>query len=255
MMEALGLVQYSTTSLVFIIATAFVAGLARGFSGFGSALIFMPLASSVVGAQIASPLLLLIDFSTTLTLIPNAARQADKRDVSIISIGALIGIPLGTMVLAWADPLAVRWGIALLIITLLVLLMSGRRFSGQPTTPLTISVGVVGGFFGGLAQAGGPPVVLYWLREGAVAAVTRANIILYFAIGDVLIVISYFIGGLWNATIISLGIVTGPLFGLGLWIGSKLFGKASDELFRRICYTLIAVSAVIGLPLFDGLFR
>jgi uncharacterized membrane protein YfcA len=250
-----GLAQYSTTSLVILIITAFIAGLARGFSGFGSALIFMPLASSVIGAQLASPVLLLIDFLTTLTLIPNAARRADKRDVSIISIGALIGIPLGTMVLALADPLTVRWIIALLIISLLVLLMSGWRFSGQPTIPLTMSVGFAGGFFGGLAQAGGPAVVLYWLRAAAVAAVTRANIILYFAIGDVLIVISYFIGGLWTTTVVGLALITGPLFGLGLWIGSKLFGKASDELFRRICYTLIAVSAVIGLPLFDGLFR
>ncbi|MET0222187.1 MAG: sulfite exporter TauE/SafE family protein, partial [Tardiphaga sp.] len=88
-----------------------------------------------------------------------------------------------------------------------------------------------------------------------VAAVTRANIILYFAIGDVLIVISYFVGGLWTSTIVGLAVVTGPLFAVGLWIGSKLFGHASDELFRRICYTLIVVSAIIGLPLFDGLFR
>jgi uncharacterized protein len=255
MIETLGLAQYSTTSLVILVVTAFIAGLARGFSGFGSALIFMPLASSVIGAQLASPLLLLIDFLTTLTLIPNAAKRADKRDVSIISIGALIGIPLGTMVLALADPLIVRWIIALLIISLLVLLMSGWRFRGQPTIPLTISVGFTGGFFGGLAQAGGPPVVLYWLREAAVAAVTRANIILYFAIGDVLIVISYFVGGLWTMTVVGLAVVTGPLFGLGLWIGSKLFGVASDETFRRICYALIAVSAVVGLPLFDGLFR
>jgi uncharacterized protein len=255
MTETFGLAQFSTTSLVILVITAFVAGLARGFSGFGSALIFMPLASSVIGAQIASPLLLLIDFSTTLTLIPNAAKRADKRDVSIISIGALIGIPLGTMVLALADPLTVRWIISLLIIALLVLLISGWRFHGKPTIPLTISVGFTGGFFGGLAQAGGPPVVLYWLREAAVAAVTRANIILYFAVGDVLIVISYFIGGLWSATIVGLAVVTGPLFGLGLWIGSKLFGKASDEAFRKICYALIAVSALIGLPLFDGLFR
>jgi len=255
MIETLGLAQYSTTSLVILIVTAFIAGLARGFSGFGSALIFMPLASSVIGAQLASPLLLLIDFLTTLTLIPNAAKRADKRDVSIISIGALIGIPLGTMVLALADPLLVRWIIALLIISLLVLLMSGWRFHGQPTVPLTISVGFTGGFFGGLAQAGGPPVVLYWLREAAVAAVTRANIILYFAIGDVLIVISYFFGGLWTTTVVGLAVITGPLFGLGLWIGSKLFGAASDETFRRICYALIAVSAVAGLPLFDGLFR
>ena len=255
MIETLGLAQYSTTSLVILVVTAFIAGLARGFSGFGSALIFMPLASSVIGAQLASPLLLLIDFLTTLTLIPNAARRADKRDVSIISIGALIGIPLGTMVLALADPLTVRWIIALLIISLLVLLMSGWRFRGRPTMPLTISVGFTGGFFGGLAQAGGPPVVLYWLREGAVAAVTRANIILYFAIGDVLIVISYFVGGLWTTTVLGLALATGPLFGLGLWIGSKLFGVASDDTFRRICYALIAVSAVVGLPLFDRLFR
>src|SRR6478752_7914263 len=128
MIDVLGLAQYSTTSLVILVITAFIAGLARGFSGFGSALIFMPLASSVAGAQIASPLLLLIDFSTTLTLIPNAARRADRRDVSIISLGALIGVPLGTMALAWADPLTVRWGIVALIVTMLTLLISGWRY-------------------------------------------------------------------------------------------------------------------------------
>jgi uncharacterized protein len=255
MMETLGLVAYSTTSLVLIAIAAFVAGLARGFSGFGSALIFIPLASSIVGAKVASPLLLLIDFVTSLALIPNAARHADKRDVSIISLGALIGVPVGTVALAFADPLTVRWGIAALIIALLSLLASGWRYPGQPTIPVTISVGTLAGFFGGLAQLGGPPVVLYWLRDAAVAAVVRANIILYFAIADVLITISYSIGGLWSTAILGLAVITGPLFGIGLWIGSKLFGKASDELFRRICYALIAVSAVIGLPLFDGILH
>jgi uncharacterized membrane protein YfcA len=253
--DGLGLAPYSTTSLVFIVATAFIAGLARGFSGFGSALIFMPLASSVVGAQVASPLLLLIDFLTTLTLIPNAARRADKRDVGIISLGALIGVPLGTLALAWADPLIVRWGIAALIVAMLALLASGWRYPGKPTVPATVAVGGVAGFFGGLAQLGGPPVVLYWLRDAAIAAVTRANIILYFAIADVLIIISYTIGGLWSTAILGLAVITGPLFAFGLWIGSQLFGKASDELFRRICYTIIAVSALISLPLFDRVFR
>lgn len=255
MIDVLGLAQYSTTSLTVIAVTAFIAGLARGFSGFGSALIFIPLAASVVGAKVASPLLLLIDFSTTLTLIPDAARRADKRDVGIISLGALIGVPLGTMALAWADPLMVRWGIVVLIVALLGLLISGWRYPGKPTVPVTVSVGGLAGFFGGLAQLGGPPVVLYWLRDAAVAAIVRANIILYFAIADVLIIISYTIGGLWSSATLGLAVITGPLFGLGLWIGSKLFGKASDELFRKICYTLIAISALVSLPLFDGLFR
>ena len=255
MMAALGLASYSTGSLVLIVVTAFVAGLARGFSGFGSALIFMPIASAVTSAQVASPLLLAIDFLTTLTLIPNAYRRADRRDVGIISLGALIGVPLGTMMLAWGNPLLIRWIIVTLIGSMLMLLACGWRYPGKPTAPVTVAVGGVAGFFGGLAQLGGPPVVMYWLRDTAVAAVTRANIILYFAVADVLIIVSYSIGGLWTTAILGLAVITGPLFGLGLWIGSKLFGKASDDTFRRICYTLIAVSALISLPLFDGVFR
>ena len=54
---------------------------------------------------------------------------------------------------------------------------------------------------------------------------------------------------------LGLAAITGPVFALGLFLGSKLFGKASDETFRRICYSLVVVSALISLPLFDGLFR
>ena len=69
------------------------------------------------------------------------------------------------MALAWADPLAVRWGIVALIVTMLTLLISGWRYPGKPTVPVTVGVGGVAGFFGGLAQLGGPPIVMYWLRD------------------------------------------------------------------------------------------
>lgn len=72
----------------------FIAGLARGFSGFGAALIFMPLAGSVVGPRVAAPLLLIIDAITAIGLIPNAWRRSDRRGVGIMAIGALIGVPL-----------------------------------------------------------------------------------------------------------------------------------------------------------------
>jgi uncharacterized membrane protein YfcA len=255
LVQDLGLASYSNASLGCLVVTAFVAGLARGFSGFGSALIFMPLASMVAGAQVAAPLLLVIDFLTSLTLIPNAFRRADKRDVGIISLGALIGVPLGALALAWGNPLAIRWAIVALIVSMLVLLASGWRYPGRPTTSATVAVVGVADFFGGLAQIGGPPVVMYWLRGSAVAAVTRANIILYFAVADIMIIVSYSIGGLWTSAILGLAAITGVLFALGLWLGSKLFGRASDDAFRRICYAMITVSALISLPLFDGMFR
>ncbi|MBC7580113.1 MAG: sulfite exporter TauE/SafE family protein, partial [Tardiphaga sp.] len=182
MMATLGLTSYATASLALLVATAFIAGLARGFSGFGSALIFMPIASMVAGAQVAAPLLLVIDFLTTLTLIPDAYRRADRRDVAIISLGALIGVPLGTMMLAWGNPLAIRWIIVALIGSMLVLLACGWRYPGKPTTSATVAVGGVAGFFGGLAQIGGPPVVVDWLRDTAVAAVPPPNTILLFSV-------------------------------------------------------------------------
>lgn len=113
----------SEKELLFLLASAFIAGPARGFSSFGAALIFMPLANSAVGPRLAALLLLIIDAITAIGLISDAWRQSDRRGVGIMAIGALIGIPLGTLVLTLVDPLAVRWIIVLVVMELLVLLV------------------------------------------------------------------------------------------------------------------------------------
>jgi uncharacterized protein len=62
---------------VAICVIAFISGAARGFSGFGAAMIFMPLASSVAAPRLAATLLLIIDFVAAAPLLPGAWRQAD----------------------------------------------------------------------------------------------------------------------------------------------------------------------------------
>lgn len=250
-----GLDGVSISSIAVLVITAFIAGLARGFSGFGSALIFMPLASAVIGAQVASPLLLIVEMIAAAALVPGAVRIANKREVGLMVTGSLVGVPLGTLFLIYADPLAVRWMIVGLIVPLLVLMMAGWRYPHKPTAPVTTLVGGIAGFFGGVAQVGGPPIVLYWLRDAAVAAVTRASLILYFAVSDFIILATYLLGGLFTPAVIGLAFIAGPVFGVGLWIGSHMFGLASEATFRRVCYALIAVSALISLPIFDGLLQ
>ncbi|WP_180335950.1 hypothetical protein [Pleomorphomonas diazotrophica] len=49
--------------------------------------------------------------------------------------------------------------------------------------------------------------------------------------------------------------MTAPAYGIGLWAGARLFGVASEAIFRRICLGMIALAVVIGLPLLDGLLR
>jgi uncharacterized membrane protein YfcA len=255
MITSLGFESFTSASMFFLAGSAFVGGLARGFSGFGSALIFIPLASSIIGAKLASPLLLVIDLVAAAPLIPNGWRQADRRDVGTMLVGSLIGVPVGAWALTQMDGLAVRWMIVALIVPMLALLMSGWRYRGTPTAALTAAVGAIAGFFNGVAQVGGPPIVLYWLRDAAAARIVRANIILYFAASSVLTTISYLIGGVLTTAVVELAVLTGPAFGVGLWLGSHMFGLASEETFRRICYALIALAALVSLPLFDGVLR
>ena len=153
----------STRSLTFLLVTAFIAAMARGFSGFGAALIFLPLAATVVDPKVASPLLLVTDAVLAVGFIPNAFRTADKREVSVMGLGAAIGIPIGTVLLVRLDALTIRWGIVVLAGAMLALLMSGWRYRGRPTPPLSFGVGAFAGVCSGAAQTGGPTVIAYWL--------------------------------------------------------------------------------------------
>src|SRR6201984_987048 len=85
----------STHAALAICAVAFIAGTARGFSGFGAALIFMPLASSIASPRLVAALLLIIDFVAAAPLLPNAWRKADRKATGIIAVGALLGGPVG----------------------------------------------------------------------------------------------------------------------------------------------------------------
>src|SRR5882757_1592971 len=210
---ALGFESYTLASMFFLVGSAFVAGLARGFSGFGSGLSFNSLSSSIISAKLASPLLLVIDFVAAAPLIPNGWRQADRRDVGTMLLGSLIGVPIGAWALTQMDGLAVRWMIVALIVPMLALLMSGWRYRGTPAAALTAAVGAIAGFFNGVAQVGGPPIVLYWLRDATVAQVVRANIIVFFAASSIVTIFSYLIGGVLTVSVVGLAVLTGPIFG------------------------------------------
>lgn len=242
-------------ALAWLLAAALAGGLARGFSGFGAALIFVPLAAVAIGPQRAPPLMLALEVAAIAALTPGAWKLADRREVGWLALGAAMGTPLGATVLALADPLALRWGVALLIAGMLGLLVSGWRVRGAPTRPVTLGFGVAGGVLGGVAMVSGPPVVAYMLGRESDARRLRANFALYIAAGGVLAGIAYAAAGLLDAALLPPLLVAAPAYWLGIWAGARMFGLASDLTFRRICYGMIAAAALVSLPLWDGVLR
>jgi uncharacterized membrane protein YfcA len=255
-MSLTGLVPTDVTAnaALAISVIAFVSGAARGFSGFGSALIFMPLASSLAPPPLVAAVLLIIDIVAAAPLIPNAWRHADRKAVAIMALG-MVGTPLGTYALTQLDPLTTRWIISVFVLALLMLLVSGWRYRGKDHLPIAVGIGGVSGFCSGLAQTGGPPIVAYWLGRPIFPLIARANILSFFAASDIFSAASYSLAGLITSGALKFSLVVGPAYAIGVLLGARLFGKASETLFRSICYALIALAALIGLPLLDSVLR
>ena len=244
-----------TNTALAICAIALISGTARGFSGFGSALIFMPLASSLAAPRLIAALLLIIDFVGALPLLPNAWRQADRKATAVIVAGAVVGVPIGTWLLTRLDPVTTRWIISSFVAALLLLLLSGWRYRGADHAALSVSIGALSGFCSGLAQTGGPPIVGYWLGRPVASHIARANIMLFFGASDFFSVVSYAATGLINRDAILFSLLVGPVYAIGIGCGSLLFGRASEMIFRGICYALIALAVLFGLPALDGILR
>jgi uncharacterized membrane protein YfcA len=256
-MSPLGLIpsDVSLTVALAISAIAFVSGTARGFSGFGSALIFMPLASSIAAPRLVAALLLIIDFVAAAPLLPDAWRKADRNATAIMVLGALVGVPIGTYFLSVLDPVTTRWIISCFVAALMALLLSGWRYRGKDHAALSIGIGGLSGFCSGLAQTGGPPIVGYWLGRPIASGIARANIVLFFGASDFFSVVSYLFTGLITADSVKFSLVVGPVYAIGVWFGASLFGKASERIFRAICYALIGAAVIAGLPALDGVLR
>src|SRR5436305_15291332 len=90
-------------------AVAALAAITRGFSGFGGAMIYMPLIAAIYDPRIAAVTILVVDFvSATPFAIPEV-RRCTWREVGPLSIAMAAGLPLGVWLLIVLDPIVLRW--------------------------------------------------------------------------------------------------------------------------------------------------
>ena len=125
------------------LAIAVLAGVVRGFSGFGSAQIYIPLIAAVYSPRVAAVTLLLIDTVGAAPFTVRAFAYCTWREVLPIYIAAAIAAPFGTLALMVVDPIVLRWFIAILVLSLVGVLMSGWRYHGRPSLPVTVGVGLI----------------------------------------------------------------------------------------------------------------
>lgn len=241
-------------TLAVLVAVVFIAGIARGMSGFGSGMIVAPVAGAAYGPTAALVILLILDSLPTVPITIPAMRIAHWHEVLPAFVGLFLLYPLGVFILVHGDVTTLRWIIALAIFSSVGVLAAKYRYRGPRNLATSLGAGGVAGVLSGIAAIPGPPVIAYWMASDFPAAIVRANLLSFFALEAVISAIILGAAGLLEWSVVMIGIICAPFYFVGLTIGGRLFHRASESTYRLVTFALILLSAFLALPLFDRVF-
>ncbi|MCB1311803.1 MAG: sulfite exporter TauE/SafE family protein [Sedimentitalea sp.] len=234
--------------LGWLLVAVIAAGLVRGFSGFGSAMIIMPVASSVLSPVGALVLLTMTELFGPMPNLPGAWRRGDRADVGRLLLGAALAMPIGIWAVSKVSAEIFGWWVCGVVLVLLVLLIAGWRYRGALTPGLVSVTGALGGFFGAAGVAG-PPVIMLYMASTLPPATIRANFLLYLFGIDLLMLLILSASGLLDSVAMIAGLVLAVPYMATNILGAALFVPRAEPVFRAVAYAIIAASALIGLPL------
>jgi hypothetical protein len=244
--------QASAPMVPLVLFTVFLAGLARGFSGFGSGLIYMPVASAALGPRVAVASLLVFDFAVA--GLPMLRKLRDLEFGGLVPIAAAIALftPVGGFVAVHGDPVVIRWCISAIVFLAIILLTAGLKWRARETLPVAFAVGALAGTFGGMASLSGIVVVVYWLARDLDPALLRRNMFTLLLLTAAVQALTFAVNGMLTRQVFAVAALMVLPYVAGTAIGALVFPLASQQTFRRIVYVMILCSGVVGLPVFDG---
>jgi uncharacterized membrane protein YfcA len=238
-----------TVSFLIAAAVAIVAGMVRGFAGFGAAMLMTPVFTALHGPAIGISLCMLLEIAVALPLLPRAIQYVDWRRIGLLMVAAVFGAPLGNLVLTAVAPEPMRWAISAIVLSAVALLASGWRFRGEWRAPVTLGIGATSGFLNGLSGMAGPPIAFYYLAGNETATRVRANLTTYFIFVDLAALAVFLARGLvhWDTAV--LGLYLTPAVIAGGLLGERLFPLASESFYRRLALALLVGVAIGSLIL------
>ena len=152
---------------------ALAGGFVSGLAGFGTGLMALGIWLYVVPPAIAVPLVLICSIIGQTSTLLAFWRFIDIRLVWPFIVGGLAGVPLGTLLIAHADPAHFKLGVGLL------LLQGNRRIlyfqppddvelrrQGSPMTTIRFAGGFLGGLAGLFRHAADIVGQRAWLGQG-----------------------------------------------------------------------------------------
>lgn len=240
-----------TPGLAWMLLTISVAGLVRGFTGFGTAMIFVPVGTQFLPTADVVFLMATTGIFSTAALFPSAWKQADKSEVGALAMAAGVTVPVGIWLMMQLDGLTLRWIASAVIGVTLAAVITGWRWQGKIGWPGRFAIGGAAGTVGGMTGLTGPVVIVFYLANVRDVSRVRANTIVFLAALDVVIVTNLVFGGFAGFETLLVAVMLSLPYLITTLIGKALFDPKLEKLYRVASYSVIGLAVLTSLPLFD----
>ena len=234
------------TVLGLFLLAAFLGGLTNGLTGFALGLVVSGIWLHIITPLQTATLIVGYSLITQGYGIWKLRHSLNWRNVAPFIIGGMIGVPLGAMLLAHANPAYLRIGVGvLLVIYSLYSLLRPKLKPVGSSISIDVGIGALNGLLAGLTGLVGVVVTIWCQLRGLPKDIQRTTFQpVMFASGCVTAV-SLSIAGAVTAETVKLYFLGLPMMLIGMWSGFRLYGKLNDEAFRKIILLLLLVSGVM----------
>ena len=234
--------------LIILLAGAIVAAFVSGLSGFAFALVSLSfwiwrfplpeLAAMVVFGSLVSQL----------TAMPGVLKHIEARLLAPFIAGAVLGLPIGTMLIGHLDVGVFRIGVGLVLIVFSTFqLLVGPRLRPLQGGGLAVeaAIGWISGVLGGLAGLSGVAPAMWSVVRGWSKDRQRALFLVFNTFCHVVALAGLVVAGyITVAMLVRFAVLLPALVG-GAWLGSLAYGRVSPDQFRRIVLMLLAASGIV----------
>ncbi len=226
---------------------ALLAGIVRGFSGFGLSAVLVASGSFFIAPKSLIPAAQFLEIVGSLSLLKSVWKDVNWRWLKAMAAGYVISIPIGVAALAYAPQAILRLGACLVILVASLCLLANVRLPLRDGLGFRFGTGLMAGFLAGSSSVGGMMASVVLFAAELPAKSLRATLVVLFFLSGI-----YSLSwGLWhgvaNAQTFSLGALLAIPMLIGIAIGTRGFSIVSPEQFKRYVLMILAVLAVAGI--------
>ncbi len=231
---------------LWIYAVLFVACFLQGITGFGSALVAVPLLAMILDVKTAIPLVVLVAGTLNLVQLIQLWRHVRWDRIRPLLMGAIPGILLGVLFLKRVDETSIRLVLGTVLIAYTAYGLWIRPSPRGIPESWAYVFGFLAGGLGGAFSIIGPPVVAYVSLQPWDKHEVKAMLQGFFFLAGSLVIGLYIFMGIANREVLFLYSLAIPVLFLGWWMGSVLYGKIPERLYRK---GVLALLGCMGLAM------